>query len=157
MSRGHIDSDVMVTGFKPSPQLTKASTRKGEIVFEIQVPDKSVFPVLAEYLRSSFHETLPFAANESKGPITVEEPNNEHVLVTYKPDRRRNISDDPARMLQVLSDAGIPVTTAVIDGMVQAFDNLKALNSPEQGSAVAALEAQRGGGKEPGGRGSRKR
>jgi hypothetical protein len=146
--------EPVVTEFHPTARLTRAVTTRGEIRFELLVPENVSAPDLAEELRLGFYGGLPPVPGERVGPISVNEDERDtsRITVLYKPDRPRKPSQDMPCIVSIFEETDIPITKSVKQGMQHAFDTLKALNA--QGHAAAEV-ARRGAKKGPPGRGSR--
>ena len=117
--------------------LTKAVTRKGEIGFELHVPENDSAPELAEILRQDLILKMSHVPGERFGPISVDEDerNPSKVTIVYKPDRVRNPRADMREIVSILEETAIPITQTVHDGIEHAFEALQALST--QGHAVA--------------------
>jgi hypothetical protein len=145
----------VVTDLGARPQLTKAVTRKGEIRFELHVPENDSAPALAEDLRRGFFLGGMPRVPAKEGPIGVYEREHDKstIEVVYKPHGKRSLDEDMRAMVAVFEEMEIPVTSAATEGMRQAFDALKTLNAQGRSSAVAAEAERRSAKKGPRGRG----
>jgi hypothetical protein len=142
----------VVTTFAPAPQLTRAVTRKGEIRFELRVPENSSARDMAKPLRAHFRGSMPRGpAGEVSTSVEVDDRDPSKFTVIYKPHARTrdDLERDIKRMFMIFGDMS---DGDVIPGIRDAFNALEKLNGQEQGTAVAAEIARRSGGKEPGSR-----
>jgi hypothetical protein len=153
MSADREPPGTVVTDLHPAAQLTRAVTKKGEIRFELHVPENHRDPDLAEGLRCGFFGELPPVPGERFGPISVNEDERDKskITVVYKPGRPRKPTQDMPRIVNVFEELEIPITKSVTQGMQHAFDALKTLKAPGHAAAEVARRRAR---KEPHGRGS---
>ncbi len=134
--------------------LTKATTRKGEIRFELHVPENDSAPNLAEDLCRGFFDRMAYVPAHD-GPINVNEDDRDKskLVVVYKPHGKRNLHEDRRAIIRVFDEMEIPITQAVATGIEQAFASLEALNQPGHAAAERARRTTKRG--PNGGRGSR--
>jgi hypothetical protein len=132
--------------------LIKAVTRKGEIRFELHVPENDSAPALAEDLRGGFYiGGMPYVSAR-EGPISVHEDGQDksRIAAVYRPHGKRDPDKDMRAMVRVFSEMEIPITDKVKKGIQNAFDALKELDTPRHRSAVASELARRQVRKGPG-------
>jgi hypothetical protein len=136
--------------------LTKAETRKGEIRFELHVPENDSASDLAGGLSNAFFLRLVYAPAR-EGPISVDESERDpsKITVVYKPHGRRDPDADMRSIVTAFADMDVPVTAAVNERIGRAFDALKALGAPGPGTATAAEAARRTARKAPDRQGGR--
>ena len=131
--------------------LTKAVTRKGEIRFELHVPDNDSAAELAEDLGHAFYvRGMPYVPAR-EGPISVDEHEQDasRITVVYRPHGKRDLDEDMRCIVRNFAETEVPITDVVEKGIQQAFAALKELNA--QGHA-AAEAARRSAKTRPGGR-----
>jgi hypothetical protein len=130
--------------------LTKAVARRGEIHFELHVPDNDDATDLAASLAFKLLD-MPFVPAR-EGPISVDAAKDDRskVTIVYKPHGKRNLGEDMRTLTALLGDSEIPITDTVREGIGQAFDALRQLNAPGHASAEAARRSAKKG---PRGRG----
>jgi hypothetical protein len=131
--------------------LTKAVTRKGEIRFDLHVPENDDVLSLAEDLRHGFYlGGMPYVPAR-EGPILVTEDKRDKAKITvlYRPHGKRDIDEDQRCIAKVFEEMEIPVNRVVAEGFEHAFDALKALNAQGHAAAEVARRSAKKGPRAP--------
>jgi hypothetical protein len=150
MSHDYEPPASVVTHFRPTPQLTQAVTTPGEIRFELQLPPGRDAESFAEGLFHTLEAGLPKRSG-GLAPVStdLDMQDSSKVLVSYKPVGFRDLDIDRQAIVGVFADMGVVVTSAVTEGMREAFAAFEQMLPQERGAI--RNEALRRASKKPSG------